>query len=131
MTEDSFDWWRRAHLVSTVLLCLLATIHSGLTPVLYEAWTPDAVWFLGTGLGLLLLGILNITHVGIEPCQQPTARLVRIANWVFVVFGIGAVLAVPEPQAFAVLLGLAGQAFAGLKTLPGPAHSETTARPEG
>ena len=126
MTEHGFLWWRRAHFLSTVLVCLLATVHSGLTWVVYEAWTPDAVWFLGTGLGLLLLGILNITHLGIEPCRRPTARLVRTANWVFAGFGLGAVMAVPEPQAYAVLLGLAGQAFAGLRTLPGPAHGDTT-----
>ena len=120
MTENGFVSWRRAHLLSAILLCLLATIHSSLTPVLYEAWTPDAVWFLGAGLGLLLLGILNVTHVGIQPCQRPGARLVRAANWVFVVFGLGAVIAVPEPPAFAVLLCLAGQAVAGLKTLLGP-----------
>jgi hypothetical protein len=121
MTPSTFSRWRFVHLLSSGMLCLLALIHSALTPVLYRGWPPDAVWFLGTGLGLLLLGVSNVTHVGIEPCRQPTARLVRSANWVFLLFGIGAVLAVPEPQAYLVLAGLAGQAMAGLQTLPGPA----------
>jgi len=49
------------------LLCLLALGHSTLTFHLYSPWTADAAWFLGTGLGLLLLAVLNLTHIGIEP----------------------------------------------------------------
>lgn len=120
MTPGRYSRWRLVHLLSSGTLCLLALIHSALTPVFYRGWPPNAVWFLGTGLGLLLLGGSNVAHVGIEPCRQPTARLVRWANWVFLLFGVGAVLAVPEPQAYLVLAGLAGQAVAGLHTLPGP-----------
>lgn len=108
-------------MLASGLLLILGVLHSALTPVLYSAWSPSAVWFLGTGLGLLLLGALNVSHVGTEPCRQPTARLVRWANWLFLLYGIGAVVAVPEPQAVAVLLGLAGQAVAAHWTLPGPA----------
>jgi len=121
MTSRTFSRWRFVHLLSSGILCVVALIHSALTPVLYRGWSPDALWFLGTGLGLLLLGVSNVTHVGIEPCRQPTARLVRGANWVFLFFGIGAVLTVPEPQAYLVLAGLAGQALSGFRTLPGPA----------
>ena len=100
---------------------MLAALHSSLTAFLYDAWSSRAVWFLGTGLGLLLLAALNISHVGEEPCRQPTVRLVKPVNWLFLAYGVAAVVAVPEPQAYAVLLGLAGQAVAAHKTLPGPA----------
>jgi CDP-diglyceride synthetase len=115
-----FVFSRRFHRIASGLLAAIALAHSGLTFVFYSGWSPNAVWFLGTGLGLLLLALLNWTHVGIEPCRLPTARLVRPANWVFVLFGIGAVVAVPEPQAFAVLAGLVGQAVVARWTLPGP-----------
>ena len=116
----NFARWRWMHLIASGLVALLALAHSALTFAFYLPWGPDAVWFLGTGLGLLLLALLNLTHIGIEPCCRPTARLVRWSNWVFLLFGVGAVVAVPEPQAYLVLCGLAGQAIAGLKTLPGP-----------
>jgi hypothetical protein len=73
------------------LLLVIAIVHSTLTPVIYRRWTPGAVWFLGTGLGLLLLALLNLTHVGAEPSRHPAARVVRWANWIFLLFGIGAV----------------------------------------
>ena len=112
--------WRRIHLAATGILCLLAAVHSLLTPRLYQAWSSDAVWFLGTGLGLFLLGSLNWSHVGLEPCRQPTARFVRWSNWGFAGFGIAAVFAVPAPQAFVIAGALVVQAVAAHWTLPGP-----------
>lgn len=115
-----FALWRMIHFAAAGTLCLLAAVHSVLTVRLYAVWSADAVWFLGTGLGLLLLGLLNWSHVGLEPCQQPTARFVRWANWGFAFFGIGAVIAVPVPQAFVIGGALVVQAVAAHWTLPGP-----------
>ena len=120
MTSLGYAHWRRAHLAAAGLLGLIAGIHCGLTFVFFSSWSPDAVWFFGTGLGLLLLSALNLSHIGVEPCLQPTTRLVRTANWVFFFFGIAATFAVPEPQAFVLLLCLAVQALASRWTLPGP-----------
>ena len=113
----SFGTWRLVHRAATRVLAAFAVLHSGLTAVLYESWSPDGVWFLGTGLGLLLLALMNWSHVGLEPCTMPTAPVVRWANFGFVVFGVGAVIAVPEPQAFLILAALVIQAVAGTATL--------------
>ena len=117
----AFVPWRWIHLLASGLLGLLALIHSSFSFVIYPGWSADAVWFLGTGLGLLLLAMLNLTHVGVEPCRRSTAPLVRRSNWLFALFGVAAVAAIPQPQAYAVLVGLLGQAVAGRWTLPGPA----------
>lgn len=116
----TFRHWRRIHLVSSGVAGGVALIHSALTPVLYGSWSPNAVWFLGTGLGLLLLAVSNWSHVGCEPCHQPTAPVVRWANFVFLALGLGALIAVPQPQAFLLVVALAGQAIAGCFTLRGP-----------
>ena len=71
-------------------------------------------------LGLLLLAVLNLSHIGIEPCRRSTARLVRAANWIFAAFGCAAVIAVPEPQAFVAGTMLVVQAIVSGWTLPGP-----------
>jgi hypothetical protein len=108
------------HLVASWILAGLALVHSSLTPMLYHEWNPDAVWFLGTGLGLLFLAGSNLAHVGLEPCRQPTAPFVRWANVVFLAFGAAALIAVPEPQAAVIFVALAAQAIAGWATLKGP-----------
>lgn len=85
--------------------------------MVYSRLSPNAVWFFGTGLGLLLLGVLNWAHVGGEPCRMPIAPVVRSANVVFLVFGFAAVAAVNEPQGWVIVAGLVGQALAGWVTL--------------
>ena len=110
--------WRRLHLGASWTVVVLAVIHSVLTPFIYGEWSPDALWFLGTGLGLLVVGAANLAHIGIEPCRQPTARMVRITNYVFAAFGLAAVLAVPEPHAMLIFGCLVLQAVASHWTLP-------------
>lgn len=119
-SEGGFRVWRRGHLVPTGLLGVIAFIHCCATPLLYHSWSEDAAWFLGAGLGLLLLSALNWTHIGSEPCRRPTVRLIKAANWVFLVFGVGAVIAGPTPPACLILGCLAVQAVAALRTFPGP-----------
>lgn len=121
MTASLYSRLRIVHRLASGLLALIALTHAGLTWRFYDAWSPDAVWFLGTGLGLLLLALLNLSHIGVEPCRQPTTRLVRATNWGFAVFGVAAILAVPEPQAYAVAAALGIQAIVCRWTLPGPA----------
>jgi hypothetical protein len=66
---------------------------------------------------LLLLAVVNWAHVGVEPCDMPTAPVVRWANFAFAMFGVAALVAVPVPQAFVIALALVGQSLAGLRTL--------------
>jgi uncharacterized membrane protein YuzA (DUF378 family) len=113
----TFPIARRFHRSATAILAVIASIHCVVTFMVYDQWSPDAVWFLGTGLGLLLLAAVNWSHVGLEPCNLPTALVVRWANLVFALLGVAAVIAVPEPQAFVILATLLIQAAAGFVTL--------------
>jgi hypothetical protein len=116
--------WRRVHRAATGTLAVISILHCSLTFSIYAGWTPDSVWFFGTGLGLLFLAVVNWAHVGLGPCDLPTAVVVRWGNWVFAVFGVTAVLAVPEPQAYVILALLVIQAVASMNTLrPGPDDS--------
>ena len=116
----TYPGWRKVHLAASWTVVLLAVLHASLTPLIYDEWSPDAVWFLGTGIGLLIAAAFNLAHIGLEPCTQPTAKLVRWTNYLFVAFGMAATLAVPEPQSFVVLLALLVQAVACRHTLAGP-----------
>jgi hypothetical protein len=117
--SSSFAAWRRIHFVASGLVTLIAVAHVGLTLPLYRRWSADAVWFFGAGLGVLIVGLLNLTHIGVEPCKRPTARFVRITNWVYAVFGLATLVAVPEPQAYALVAALVAQAVVARRTLPG------------
>lgn len=117
----SFVVWRRVHRGASATIAITALLHVLLTTQLYERWSADALWFLATGLGLLLLAVVNWAHVGLEPCNQPTAPVVLWANLVYVLLGVAALLAVPQPQTVVLAVGLLVQAVAGRATLRGPA----------
>ena len=112
--------WRLIHRLASGTVSLIALAHCAVTPLVYSRLSPNAVWFLGAGLGLLLLGVLNWAHIGVEPCRMNTAPVIRWANVVFLAFSLVVLGAVREPQAWAVFVGVLGQAVAGWFTLPGP-----------
>lgn len=94
-----------------------------LTVQIYDGWSPDALWFLLAGLGLALLALMNWAHVGLEPCNLPTAPAVKWANLVYAVVGVAALIAVPQPHAFVLVAALTTQALASQYTLrPSGSH---------
>lgn len=109
--------WRRIHGAATAVVGLLGLAHSVLTFAFYPRWTAGAAWFLGAGLGLVLLAAVNGAVLTEARASGATTRVVCVANWSFVVFGLAAAWAVPQPQAFVVVAGLVGQALAGFRTL--------------
>ena len=120
MSGPAYSTWRRIHRIASAAVTLIAVIHAALTAVIYDAWSPNAAWFLGTGLGLASIGVMNLAHIGAEPCRQPTAPVVRYINYAFALLGLAAVAAVPEPQAMVLLAALCIQAIASHWTLHGP-----------
>lgn len=118
-----YETARRIHLVLSWIIAAIAIVHIGLVVPVYREWSPDAAWFVGTGIGLLVLAALNLAHIGVEPCHQPTARFVRAVNWLYAVFSLVTLLAVPEPQAVALALLLLAQSVVAFSTLPGPRKS--------
>ncbi len=111
---------RRIHLLGSWTVTLIAAAHCVVTAFAFSAWSERAVWFLGAGLGVLLVGTLNLVHIGLDPCRMPTARFVVAVNWVYLVFGVAVLVAVPQPQAIALVMALSAQAIASRVTLPGP-----------
>jgi len=115
-----YPGWRRVHLLASWLVVGVGLAHCLVTAFAFRAWSPNAAWFLGAGLGVLLVGLLNLVHVGHSPCRMPTTRFVRLVNVAFAVFGVAVMFAVPEPQAVVLVVALGAQVQAGRITIPGP-----------
>jgi hypothetical protein len=93
---------------SATVCGLLGLIHTGVTFIAYRSLTPGAIWFAGTGVGMLLLAVLNLSAWRTS-YSDPFVRYSTIAaNLAMSVLGLFAVKAVPEPQAFAVLASFIG-----------------------
>ena len=107
------------HRWSGYLLALLGVAHTSLAvPTLLRRPDSETVWFAGTGLALLLLVFLNVAfRRGAH--DAVVRRLCHGSNVAFSLFGGAAVLAVPEPQAYAVLLFILVQTVSAFGVTPG------------
>jgi hypothetical protein len=92
------------HKVSAWTLIGLGILHTSLTPLFYSGFTVDALWFAGTGLGILFLGSFNLAILRAHVLRT----LCLIANLIGSVYGILIVIVLPEPQAFLALLAFLG-----------------------
>jgi hypothetical protein len=117
---EGYPGWRRMHLLASWLVTGIGLAHLGVAAFTFDGWTARATWFVGAGLGVLVVGAMNLAHIGLGPCRMPTVRFVRIVNAIYAIFGIAALLAVPEPQAVVLVVALAAQVVAGRATMPGP-----------
>lgn len=96
------------------LLVALGTGHTLLTPIFYPSFLPDALWFAGTGLSLLFLGLLNIVT---ERLSDRNFRNLNIsANIIGTIYIILVAIAVPEFQALLAVLAVLGTTIGSIAT---------------
>ncbi len=108
----------RVHLVCSWAITVIALVHIGVTATFHQ-WNAGAVWFSATGLGFLLLAVLNLAARS-DRAALRVRSVVRVANVVALAFSLAAVVAIPDPQAFVLVAALVGQAVAALKVLARP-----------
>ena len=87
-------------LISLVLI--LGVVHTAFTPVLYKTLSLDAVWFAGTGLALVFLGLLHLAR------QTSSSSLIVLlscaASVMATTLSIAIVLKLPKPNAYLCLI---------------------------
>ena len=110
--------------LSAYLLVALGTGHTLLTPVFYPGFSADALWFAGTGLSLLLLGLINI--IALRLSDRALRTLCVAANLVGMAYLTLVTLAVPEVQAIFAILAALGVTIGSLSARLSP-HQHTQA----
>jgi hypothetical protein len=95
----------------TGLIIALGLLHIGFTPFNYRSFDMEAMWFLGTGVAIVLLaGFLNVVVIREAGKDTLVRTLCLIANASFaVLFGV-ALFHLAQPQVFVglALFGVAG-----------------------
>jgi hypothetical protein len=92
------------HRVCTWALVLLGVAHMGFTAVAFRSWSLAAAWFLGTGLGFVVLGFLNLVAGSGAP--KRAVWLCLIANLLGAAYTIALAAILAKPQAFVAVLVL-------------------------
>jgi hypothetical protein len=102
------------HWIVTAVIIALGMLHVGFTRLNYARFDTEAMWFLGSGLAIILAGFLNIAIIRCAHTDKLVWALGLITNLGFaVLFGVGLML-LNQPQ---VLVGLALFAIATFCTL--------------
>jgi hypothetical protein len=97
----------------TVLLIVLGVF----TPVFYKAFDLNALWFAGTGLAFVFLGIINVSRL--QTTRMLTRLLCSISNALALIFCIFIFLKMAQPQVFIslfILIILFGLSLFDLKS---------------
>ena len=88
--------------IASYLLILLGVIHSGFTPIFYKTFNADALWFFGTGLTYIFMGLYNLASIKVK--INSISRIAVILNFVGTIFTMAITYIIREPQAYLALI---------------------------
>lgn len=86
--------------VASVLIVLLGCLHIAVTFFSYHGLSYDAVWFLGTGVGIVLAGFINIAMLRDGGNDTVIWAMALITNLFFLLGFAAASYMMREPQVF-------------------------------
>lgn len=89
--------------IISVAVLFLGILHCVLTPMFYNSFNIDAVWFIGAGLAFVLTGAINFANV--INSNREIIILSRLSNLAGFIYSFVIMILLPEPQAvFAFVL---------------------------
>lgn len=101
----------RMYLVVGWGILLLGAVHMLAAAWIFAGFTPRALWFVGAGLGMVLLGALNLLNRTYGSRAAGLKRVCVAANVAMTIFGItGGVVSKGDAAQFVLVLGLVGGA---------------------
>lgn len=92
------------HKIGSFIITLLGIIHCSFTPVFYNELTEPAIWYAGTGVGLIVLGLNNM-NASMENSRL-SWWLCLIANLLGITLSILILSVVKEIQAFISIIAI-------------------------
>ena len=91
---------KTAHKILTGIIIALGTLHVLMTFQDYDSFSVRALWFASAGVAIILAGFLNIILLRDVSKDTVVWVLCLIANLIFAVMFVLALLVLPQPQVF-------------------------------
>ena len=92
----------KSYKIAAYLLVLLGIIHIGFTPFFYNTFSVDALWFSGTGLTYIFMGLYNLASLKVK--IKSITNMAIVLNFIGTIFTIAITYILREPQAFVALI---------------------------
>lgn len=96
---------KKIDFVFSAILVILGAVHIVMTPVFYKVFNLNSLWFAGTGLSFLFLGLMNF--IRIQTHETFNHQVCAAGNTAALIYCVLIVIKMTEPQAFISLLDLA------------------------
>ena len=91
---------RTVQTVASILIVLLGLLHVSFTFLNYHGLSYDAVWFLGTGVAIVLAGFINIAMLRDRASDTVIWTMALVTNLFFLLGFAFASYMMREPQVF-------------------------------
>jgi hypothetical protein len=91
---------KTAHTIASILIVLLGCVHISFTFLNYYSLSYEAVWFLGTGVAIVLAGFVNIAMLRDGGRDTVIWTMALITNLFFLIGFAAASYMMREPQVF-------------------------------
>jgi asparagine N-glycosylation enzyme membrane subunit Stt3 len=91
---------KTTHTVASILIVLLGCVHIGFTFFNYHGLSYEAIWFLGTGLAIVLAGFINIAVLRDGGRDTIIWTMALVTNLFFLLGFAAASYMMREPQVF-------------------------------
>lgn len=88
--------------IALYCLILLGIIHSVFTLFLYESLSADALWFFGTGLSYIFMGLYNLAALKVKTAT--ISNMVVVLNFIGTIFTIAITYILKEPQTYVAMI---------------------------
>lgn len=90
--------WKLIHKIISGLIIGLGVLHCVFTALNYDRFTLNAMWFLGSGIAIVLAGFLNAAAIRVGGSDLVVRFLCLAANLIFVVLFAVALWLLSQPQ---------------------------------
>lgn len=88
--------------IAIYLLVLLGFIHSIFTFIFFDTLSSDALWFFGTGLMYIFMGLYNLAAIKVQ--FKSISYMAVLLNFIGTIFTIAITYILREPQTFVALV---------------------------
>jgi hypothetical protein len=100
----------------TLVILVMGLAHTALTPVFAPGLSVAALWFSGSGLAMIFLGLLNAARLWGRAHARRMRALCLAGNLAALAWGALVITVLPVPQAFLVLAAVLGVTAGSLRT---------------
>src|SRR6056297_4081731 len=92
----------KSYKTASFILIILGTTHALITPFFYQTINANSLWYLGTGLSYIFMGLYNLASIKVK--MSSIFNIAIILNFIATIFTIAITYILREPQSFVAMI---------------------------